>query len=158
MIAVDTTETRSPVVRIVHLPPARQPLWLPFESIRAQFGSVEWAAHRTLHYNLATHAMAWCVALGTDGVVPLSELPDRIAGYPMPEGWRHSLDDATRLGLVGRARDEVTLTATGLTLRELIPQELEDLGSGAPDGQEAGHDLGSCVAKGFGGSSPPASA
>lgn len=101
---------------------------MPFESVRAHFGSIEWAVHRTLHFNLPTHAMAWCVAIGVVGVVPMPELPGQIAGYPMPEGWRHSLDDTTRLGLVGRARDVVTLTATGRTMRELIPHELEDWG------------------------------
>lgn len=141
LLTVGGDMARGPVVRVEHVPSPRQPFWIPFESIRGQFGSVEWAHHRTVHYNLPTHAMAWCIALDINGAVELSEARRRIDGYPMPESWRSSLDDATRLGLVGRARDQVTLTPVGKAMRALIPHDLHDWARVHADAKRGGATL-----------------
>lgn len=150
VLAVHSDVVGGPVVRIAHAPSPRQPFWIPFESIRGQFGGVDWAHHRTVHYNLPTHAMAWCIALDVVGGVQFSEVHRCVIGYPMPESWRSSLDDATRLGLVGRARDLVALTPTGRAMRVLIPHDLDDWGRVHTEARRPGSTLAMV--------SPPASA
>jgi hypothetical protein len=126
VLVVDDAMVQSPVVKIAHVATPRQPFWVPFESIQMQFGGIEWAHHRTVHYNLPTHAMAWCIALDATGPTPLEDARRRVGGYPMPKSWRSSLDDATRLGLVGHDRYAVAPTDIGRAMRSLIPHDLDD--------------------------------
>ena len=118
--------TVSDQVSIIDLPKIRMPFRNTFQFISEQMESVhQISGSNVFAYNIPTHYLVWTIALNPKKNYALNNLPKTLKKYPIPKGWKETLNGAIKLGLINKSGNITRLSYIGEAVKEILQTDLE---------------------------------